>query len=240
MQKYCDAFRTNCIAHMSLSRDRRPIGSIAVIGWSLSGIWLGRNVWCGEGELFSSEVPARHGSSPTPTRIANHTPPRFTQFCLKSWRIMPQSHTPVSLKAPCHLLDHKVSGNTLVPGVPGERLFKHGRGWWCWWSLNEETFEGWEGALEGGWGVVWPWVTFFFKDITGDENYDCDNEITSMILTTTMTMTMTMTIPRWNCRMRGGRGERELVPLPAQLQQNHSKYKTTAKWFSDIWWFFLL
>ena len=161
MQKYCDAFRTNCIAHMSLSRDRRPIGSIAVIGWSLSGIWLGRNVWCGEGELFSSEVPARHGSSPTPARIANRPPPRFTQFCLKSWRIMPQSHTPVSLKAPCHLLDHKVSGNTLVPGVPGERLFKHGRGWWCWWSLNEETFEGWEGALEGGWGVVWPWVTFF-------------------------------------------------------------------------------
>ena len=59
--------------------------------------------------------------------------------------------------------------------------------------------------------------------------------ITSMILTTTMmmtmTMTITMTIPRWNCRMRGGRGERELVPLPAQLQQTHSKYKTTAKWF---------
>ena len=34
---------------------------------------------------------------------------------------MPQSHTPVSLKAPCHLLDHKVSGNTLVPGVPEEK-----------------------------------------------------------------------------------------------------------------------
>ena len=23
---------------------------------------------------------------------------------------------------------------------------------------------------------MWPWVTFFFKDITGDENYDCDND----------------------------------------------------------------
>ena len=23
---------------------------------------------------------------------------------------------------------------------------------------------------------MWPWVTFFFKDITGDEIYDCDND----------------------------------------------------------------
>ena len=60
--------------------------------------------------------------------------PKFTQFWLKKfeesqfWPAL-QSHAPtllefpssvpvVSLKASCHLLDHKVPGNTLVPGVP--------------------------------------------------------------------------------------------------------------------------
>merc|ERR1711981_483957 len=63
--------------------------------------------------------------------------PQFTQFWLQKKieesRFWPelQSHTPlvleflssvpVSLKASRHLLDHKVPGNTLVPGVPARR-----------------------------------------------------------------------------------------------------------------------
>jgi len=70
------------------------------------------------------------------------------------------SSVPVSLKASRHLLDHKVPGNTLVPGVPARRRR------WRW--------------KEGG--------------------GPCGRGS-----------------PRRNCRMGGGRGERELVPLSAQL-----------------------